>query len=385
MDIRDLEYLAASAASGNFTRAAESLGINTSAVSRRIARLEDELGLPLFERRHSGVCLTPGGRAVMQRARRILGELEALKIAGAESGAGDVGEIRLGVRLPPIGTPLSNLLADWRARHPNVILTVSEMNDHDLVSAVERRYIDVVLTANHALWPRAASVALFRERLVAVIPAAHALVRKPSLCWDDLRDEIILVQGWRESQAARDFYTAFLGGGARFRAHAASKQSVFALVGAGFGITFATSSQAEAGFPGVVFKPIADRNASIEMALAWLPELEDPTIGRFVAFLRDEARSRNLSGENGSAAELGEGAVGRHEARQHRRDQFRRFDRALSGLAGERLAVGNKVAMNGGGKLDRELHRPVVGDDAQLQLGQGHLLTRGRVRERGRE
>ena len=50
MEIRDLMYLEASAAAGNFTRAAKSLGINTSTISRRVGRFEDELGLALFER-----------------------------------------------------------------------------------------------------------------------------------------------------------------------------------------------------------------------------------------------------------------------------------------------------------------------------------------------
>ena len=256
MEIRDLEYLAASATAGNFARAAEAAGISTSTISRHVARLEDELGLALFERGHSGVRLTSGGRAVLQHVRRVLGELEALKSSGSVSGAGDVGEIRLGVRLPPIGTQLVSLLAGWRARNPNVTLTVAELSDRDLVSEVEERRLDVVLTASQALWPRVASVPLFRDRLMAVLPVVHPLVRRSVVRWAELREEVVLVQGWDESQVAREFYAAFLGEGARFQAHPASKQSVFALVSAGFGITFATASHAETGFAGVVFKRI---------------------------------------------------------------------------------------------------------------------------------
>jgi len=380
MEIRDLEYLAASATTGNFARAAEAAGISTSTISRRVARLEDELGLALFERGHSGVRLTPGGRAVMQHVRRVLGELEALKSSGNVSGAGDVGEIRLGVRLPPIGTPLLALLSGWRARNPNIILTVAELSDRDLVAEVEERHLDVVLTASQALWPRVASVPLFRDRLMAVLPAGHPLARRTVVRWAELREEVVLVQGWDESQVAREFYAAFLGENARFQAHPASKQSVFALVSAGFGITFATASHAEAGFAGVVFKRIDDPGASVEMSLAWLPELEDPAVGRFVAFLRDEARSRSLSGENRPAAELGEGAIGRHEPLEHRGDQLRRFDGALSGISREHLGIGHEIAVDGSRKLDSQLHRPFVGNGAELQLGQRDLLKRGRVR-----
>ena len=294
MEIRDLEYLVASAGAQNFGRAARLLGINTSTISRHIARLEDELGLALFERGHSGVRLTAGGRAVVHHARRALAELDAVRRSGTQNGSGDVGEIHLGVRLPPIGESLVTLLSKWHERHPGVALTVSEMNDRDLAAALEERRLDVALTLSQAVWPHAASVPLHRDRLKAAVPAGHPLTDQSSVNWDDLRHEIILVQGWEESQVARELYASFLGSSANFRSHAASKQSVFALVSAGFGITLTTASQSEVGFPGVVFKAIDDPEASIQIVLVWLPELEDATVGRFVAFLRDEARSRQL-------------------------------------------------------------------------------------------
>jgi DNA-binding transcriptional LysR family regulator len=168
------------------------------------------------------------------------------------------------------------------------------MNDRDLAAALVARHLDVVLTPSHAVWPHATSLPVYRDRLLAALPLGHPLAAQSTVTWDDLRDEIILVQGWAESQAARGLYASFLGDGARFRSHAAGKQCVFALVGAGFGITLATASQSEVAFPGVVFKTIDDPAASIQIVLAWLPELEDAAVGRFVAFLRDEARSRRL-------------------------------------------------------------------------------------------
>ena len=71
------------------------------------------------------------------------------------------------------------LLFGWRARNPIVILTVAELSDRDLVAEVEGRHLDVVLTASQALWPRVASVPLFRDRLMAVLPAAARLRSGP--------------------------------------------------------------------------------------------------------------------------------------------------------------------------------------------------------------
>jgi DNA-binding transcriptional LysR family regulator len=294
MEIRDLQYLLASADAGNFGRAAKSLGLNTSTISRRIGKLEDELGLALFERGHAGVRLTAGGRAVIRHVRRALAELDAVKHTGIQNGSGGAGEIRLGVRLPPSGGPLGGLLAHWHGSHPNVVLTISEMSDRDLAAALEERRLDVALMLSHAVGPHATCVPLYRDRLMAAIPAGHALARRASIDWDALHGETILVQGWDESQAARELFASFLGSTVRFHSHAASKHALFALVGAGFGIALTAASLAEVAIPGVVFKAIDDPDAVVQIVLAWLPELEDAAVGRFVAFLRDQSRSRPL-------------------------------------------------------------------------------------------
>ncbi|MBO0734118.1 MAG: LysR family transcriptional regulator [Methylocapsa sp.] len=104
MDLKQLRYVVTAAEAGNFARAAEALWLNTSTISRRVARLEEELGLTLFERGHAGVRLTPSGRAVIVYVKRVLAELEMVKCAGLQSGTGRVGEIRLGVRMEnPLG------------------------------------------------------------------------------------------------------------------------------------------------------------------------------------------------------------------------------------------------------------------------------------------
>jgi hypothetical protein len=154
--------------------------------------------------------------------------------------------------------------------------------------------LDAALIPDFKLWPHASSLPICHERLIAALPVDHPLAVREALSWASFAGETILVQGWEESQAQRELFASFLGSGARFHAHAASKQSLFALVGAGFGITFAVQSQSEATFPGVVFRPIHEANARLAISLAWMPESEEPVVGRFIAFLRDEARLRRL-------------------------------------------------------------------------------------------
>ena len=186
------------------------------------------------------------------------------------------------------------LLERWRTNHPGVNLRVAELTDRDIAIALEERRLDVALVPSFTLWPHAAALQIYKEQIVVALPVGHFLATRKALQWTALREETILVQGWEDSQAQREFFASLLGSGVRFQAHGASKQSVLALVRAGFGITLAAESQSEVKFPGVVFRPIAEPNAWFRVDLAWMPEAEEPVVGRFVAFMRDESRLLRL-------------------------------------------------------------------------------------------
>jgi DNA-binding transcriptional LysR family regulator len=126
MEIVDLYYMTTVADAGRLARAARVLGVDTSTVSRRVGNLENELGLSLFERDHSGIRLTRAGDSVLACARRALFHFGEVKRIGRQFASGTTGEVRLGVRHPPIAGAARELLASWRAAFPEVDLTISE-------------------------------------------------------------------------------------------------------------------------------------------------------------------------------------------------------------------------------------------------------------------
>ena len=294
IDFESLRYLLVSSEIGKLGKAAEILGVETSTLSRRLAQVEDELGVTLFERGHFGIRLTAAGKGVMVHVRRLLADLEAVKMSGRCNGSGNVGHIRVGFRMPPVGEPIQSLLSSWHERYPQVDFELHEMNERDILTALEERRLDVAFMTKHTLWPHAVAEPIYRERLLVALPTGHTLATHKTLNWDILRDETFLVQGWDESQTAREFFASFLGSGVRFQSHAASKQSILALVGSGFGVTLVTRSQSHVKFPGVVFRQILEDDAWVSVDLVWAPESEAPVVGRFVAFMRDEAHSRHL-------------------------------------------------------------------------------------------
>ncbi len=294
MELLDLHYLIVTADAGKFALAAKMLDVDTSTVSRRIGYLEDELGLSIFERDHSGIRLTRGGTSILRCARRVLFHIDEVKRVGRQFASGSSGEIRLGLRIPPIGGASRALISAWRIANPDVVLSVVETHERELALGFSEHRLDAALVGGVAVWPHVTACTLFRERIVAVLPTDHPLAQRTTLDWAALSVETILIQDWDDNHAQREFYATLLGNDARFQPHTASKQTILALVGANLGVTLATESQAEVVLPGIVFKPIDEDNATLVFDLVWLPETEDPLIGRFIAFMRDESRARGF-------------------------------------------------------------------------------------------
>jgi DNA-binding transcriptional LysR family regulator len=224
----------------------------------------------------------------------MLADLNALMVTGQSAGLGNVGKLRLGVRLPSVGEPIQGLLKAWRSHNPAVDVNIYEMNERDILTAIEERRLDLAFMTKHTLWPRAVAIPIYRERLLAALPKGHKLARRKALTWEMIKEDTFLVQGWEESQTAREYYASFMGSGIRFATHSASKQSVLGLVGAGYGITLVTQSQAHVRIPGVIFRHVREENAEVEVQLAWVPENEEAAIGRFVSFMREMSASRHL-------------------------------------------------------------------------------------------
>jgi DNA-binding transcriptional LysR family regulator len=291
VEFSDLKYLLAVAEAGSISGAARFLNLHASTLSRHIFSVEEELGTTIFLREHSGVRLTSSGQDIIIYARQTLADLEALTRVARASGIGRRGTVRLGIHIPPISSYLMELLCKWRQSHHEVTLSLCEYPDGELCKAVRDHQLDAVLVAEYALAPDLVGEFLYSERLTAAVSDRSSLSRQAPISWAALRKEPILVQDWPQSHLTRAFYGELIGHGTHFHPHAVSKQSLLALVASGFGITLATESQAKAGFSGVSFMPISEETAAINIVLAWMPQSEDQTVGRFIAFMRDEARS----------------------------------------------------------------------------------------------
>jgi DNA-binding transcriptional LysR family regulator len=122
------------ASAGGFGRAAQRLGVSKSIVSRRVARLEENLGAQLLSRTTRGVAVTEAGLAFKDRAARVLEDLEGAREAVGQSGGEIVGSLRLSAPSSFGAMHLGPVLAELAVRHPRLRME-AEFSD---------RYVDLI-------------------------------------------------------------------------------------------------------------------------------------------------------------------------------------------------------------------------------------------------
>lgn len=171
MDVRQLSALVAIADHGTFSAAARALFTVQSNVSNRIARLERELGTTLVDR--AGGRLTDEGVRVVERARRVLRELDAIVTDVAPADGDIIGDVRLGI----LGTTgrwlLPRVLTTLRARHPHLRVIVTEGSSSTLLPGLER--FNAVVIHLPVDDPSVDVEPLFAEELVLIASPGHPL------------------------------------------------------------------------------------------------------------------------------------------------------------------------------------------------------------------
>ena len=191
MDLRQLTSLVAIADHGTFSAAARALYTVQSNVSGHIARLERELGVLLVDRQRGG--LTDEGLVVVERARRVLHELDDISAEMASRGDEVRGDTRLGV----IGTTarwlLPQMLTQLAKQHPGVHVTVHEGNTTNLLPRLLAQQLDATIVHLPVDDPEVSVEPLFAEDLVLLAHTRHHLAAHESIALADLAGEPLML------------------------------------------------------------------------------------------------------------------------------------------------------------------------------------------------
>jgi molybdate transport repressor ModE-like protein len=256
LNLNRLRMLRAVAARGTIAAAAESLFMSPSAVSQQMAVLERETGVPILEREGRGVRLTEAGRRLVANTERILAEIEHAEADLAASARGIVGSVRVSAFPTAARAILVPALVDLKGAHPNLHLSMIDLEPEESLPALKARELDVVLTYEWDLLPSLEDPGIEREELLTervylALPADHPIAQRGGpVAVAELAEEEWIVG--RDSTSMLDLVTAAArksGFEPRTNFHSMDFEVILAAVSAGLGVALG---------PALAFQPTAD-------------------------------------------------------------------------------------------------------------------------------
>jgi len=191
--IRQLEYITAVGEHGSFQAAAEACHVTQPGLSTQVRQLEDLLGVELFERGRKPVLVTSAGEEILARAREVLTAVRDLQAAALSLGQPLSGRLRLGV-IPTVAPfLLPAALPRVRRAYPALRLELHEAATRDLVRAVERGELDLLLLALEAPLEDLATLPLFEDPFLMAVAREHRFAGRKRVREADLAGETVLL------------------------------------------------------------------------------------------------------------------------------------------------------------------------------------------------
>ena len=197
MNLRDLRYLVALAEHRHFGRAAEACFVSQPTLSTQIRKIEDELGVTLFERTPRRVLLTPVGVEIARRASEVLNEVEQIRAIARGTRDPESGTVRLGI-FPTLGPYLlPHVVPPLRERFPRLELLLTEEKTETLLRLLGEGRLDAAIMALPLHDDSLHTQFLFEEPFVLAVPGSHPLAQRRRVSGRDLaeRDLLLLEEG----------------------------------------------------------------------------------------------------------------------------------------------------------------------------------------------
>ncbi len=186
MEIRHLHYFMAVCEELHFTKAAEKLGISQPTLSQQIRVLEDELGMPLFDRIGKKIVVTEAGALLFDYATVMLNTLQNVKDAVKDLQELQGGQISVGIMPSDLDYRITQLVIDFHQKFPKVKLKI--LASIDIVRQVLENEVDIGIGTNVVPNDKLVIIPLRQEEYVLTVSKEHPLAHRTSITISELRD-----------------------------------------------------------------------------------------------------------------------------------------------------------------------------------------------------
>ena len=240
MNLRDLKYVVSVAESHHFGKAAERCFVSQPTLSGQIKKLEEELGISIFERTKRSVEVTPVGEMILNHARKILEQVEDIEQVAQTFEDPLAGSLRIGA-IPTLSPYLMpSILMPLKNTHPQMKLVLSEELTDTLTERLKNHEIDAALIATEVDEQEFGVMPLFKEPFWLAYPCDHPIASKAEIGRADLdgADLLLLAEGHCLAKQAMDIcHQNRQDQGDMADLRASSLETLLQMVSAGFGST----------------------------------------------------------------------------------------------------------------------------------------------------
>lgn len=195
MTITQLQYVLAVAEYKNFTLAAEKCFVTQPTLSMQIQKVEEELGIQIFDRTKKPIQMTEIGQKIVTQAKNIVNEANRIQDIVHQQKGFIGGEFRLGIIPTIMPTLLPMFLSNFIKKYPKVKLIIEELHTEDIIFKLNNGHLDAAIAATPLNEEKIKEIVLYFEPFVAYIPENHGVFNKKEIEINDLDlDEILLLQ-----------------------------------------------------------------------------------------------------------------------------------------------------------------------------------------------
>ncbi|ULL18377.1 LysR family transcriptional regulator [Paenibacillus sp. H1-7] len=199
MELLQLQYFLTVARLEHVTEAARSLHVTQSSLSKTIQRLEEDLGVPLFDRVGRRLRLNEFGSRFLRRAERALFELEQGKQELSDLSSPDHGTLELAVNT---ASTLPHILREFRKKQPYLHFHVQMLTTKEMIAHLHRGEVDYCLSSPPIEGDDIECQIVFVDPILVAVPKTHRLANRSSVSLDELRDEWFV--GVKKGYGTRD-------------------------------------------------------------------------------------------------------------------------------------------------------------------------------------
>jgi DNA-binding transcriptional LysR family regulator len=287
MELRHLRYFVAVAEELHFRRAAERLYVAQPAVSEQVRKLEEELGVRLFDRTQRSVSLTDAGAAMLEEARRVLTQAEIAQMAARNASDWATKRLRIGHLPDLLPSCVTRAMQVVGASSPRVQLSLETGSALRLLGELRAERLDVVVVGLPAPTSGLRATPAGHQRIVAALPVSHPQALAEAISLERMAPERLVVLPPDTNPA---FHSAIVSicrdaGISPAFIEVAEPRVEHALlaVASGAGMALLPESAAERHrAPGVRFVPLDDAEPAFECAVLTRPGTDDLATARFV-------------------------------------------------------------------------------------------------------